>query len=92
MVCLQLLFEMQPGLLLVNGPGTCIPPVLAAFILRACRLADCKIVFIESVCRVHSVSLSGRVAMLLVDSFLLQWPQPAVAYVPNQRLVFACSE
>ena len=50
--------------------------LLAVFILRACRLIDCNIVYIESICRVVSLSLSGRIASVVADSLLLQWQLP----------------
>lgn len=75
-MCVKLVWQHRPELLLLNGPGTCIPMLLAVFILRACRLIDCNIVYIESICRVVSLSLSGRIASVVADSLLLQWQLP----------------
>jgi beta-1,4-N-acetylglucosaminyltransferase len=69
----------QPRLLLVNGPGTCIPVCAAAVLLRALGLAprDLAIVFVESVCRVDSLSVSGHAAywLGLADVVAVQWRQ-----------------
>jgi beta-1,4-N-acetylglucosaminyltransferase len=83
----------QPRLLLVNGPGTCIPVCAAAVLLRALGLAprDLTIVFVESVCRVDSLSVSGHAAywLGLADVVAVQWRQlkerfPGVHYVGLQ--------
>ena len=73
----------QPRLLLVNGPGTCLPVCAAAVLLRAVGAlpADTVVVFVESVCRVTSLSLSGRLARWgLADVVAVQWPQLAAAF------------
>lgn len=83
----------QPRLLLVNGPGTCIPVCAAAVLLRGLGLAppDLIIVFVESVCRVHTLSVSGHAAywLGLADLVAVQWQQltgkyPGTAYVGLQ--------
>lgn len=74
-----LLWTQQPGLVLCNGPGTCVPVAVAAWALRAVgRLSvDSRVVFVESFCRVRSVSLSGRLLRPLADLFVVQWPELA---------------
>ena len=37
----------------------------------------CSLVFIESFCRVYSLSLSGIMLYPLVDEFVVQWPELA---------------
>lgn len=37
------------------------------------RLTDTKIVFVESICRVNSLSLSGRIMIRLAHYFFVQW-------------------
>lgn len=74
----------QPCLLLVNGPGTCLPVCAAAVLLRAVGLlpGDAVVVFVESACRVTSLSLSGRLALRagLADVVAVQWAQLAGAH------------
>lgn len=78
---LPLLWTQRPGLVLCNGPGTCVPIAVAAWALRAVgRLpADSRLVFVESFCRVRTISLSGRMLRPLVDLFVVQWPELAAS-------------
>ncbi len=79
------LFKARPDLLLINGPGTCLPVALWAFVLRVINVMSIfgygrekgKIVFIESFCRVKSLSLTGKILQTLgiVDLFLVHWPE-----------------
>ncbi|KAL5276797.1 ALG14 family protein [Megaselia abdita] len=72
--CFPLIWKERPDLVLCNGPGTCIPVCFAALILRWIRrIPKCKIVFIESFCRVKTLSLSGKLLKPFVDMFVVQW-------------------
>ncbi|KAH8281169.1 hypothetical protein KR018_001433, partial [Drosophila ironensis] len=77
-----LVFRDRPHLILCNGPGTCVPFCFAAFLWRLLgRLpATAKIVFVESFCRVETLSLSGRLLLPLADLFVVHWPQLAQRY------------
>jgi len=89
-----LLWETKPQLILANGPGTCIPIVYAAFVMFRifpCRRRRwwfhrhhhdeyCKIVYVESVCRVRTLSLSGKLVYPIVDSFVVHWPKLMETY------------
>ena len=45
--------QVQPDLVLVNGPGTCLPIAVSAFFFRIVGWKpETKIVFVESFCRV----------------------------------------
>lgn len=87
----QLLWKIQPHLIVTNGPGTCVPIVYCAFILRCLfsflhlfrfgkdsSLSSSEItfrtIFIESLCRVKTISLSGKLVYPIVDSFVVHWP------------------
>jgi beta-1,4-N-acetylglucosaminyltransferase len=76
---IPLIFQIKPELLLVNGPGTCVPCCLIVFIFSRILflLPKCKIVFIESICRVKTLSLTGKILYYLnmTDSFIVQWPE-----------------
>lgn len=84
--CIPLIYRLQPDLVLCNGPGTCVPICLIAFMLKIFVAIDiqCKIVFIESYCRVKTISLSGKILVWIVDSFVVQWPQ-LVNFTPKAR-------
>jgi hypothetical protein len=57
-----------------NTPGTCLPICLAGYALRLLGVRRVKVVFIESFCRVQSLSLTGRLLYYLADRFVVQWP------------------
>lgn len=69
--------RLQPDLILCNGPGTCVPICLIAFVFKVIGIlnARCRIVFVESFCRVKSISLTGKILIYFVDSFVVQWPE-----------------
>ena len=69
----------DPDVLITNGPGTCVPIIVGACIVQIFSIAFKRIfcVFVESFCRVKTVSLSGKIVYPLVDKFLLQWPPTA---------------
>lgn len=69
----------RPALLLMNGPGTCVPVVLAALALRFAGICDPALVFVESACRVQRLSLTGKLLRPLVDVLAVQWPALAAA-------------
>ena len=64
-----------PDLVLCNGPGTCIPVCFSAYLLRFLGLKEIALVYIESVCRVEHLSLSGKLLYYVADRLLVQWPQ-----------------
>lgn len=65
----------RPDLILTNGPGTCVPICLVAFLAKLFFYnRNCKIVFVESYCRVKSLSLSGKILLWITDLFVVQWP------------------
>lgn len=73
--CFPLVYGQRPDLILCNGPGTCVPICLVAFVLKVFFInTACKMVFIESYCRVKTISLSGKILLRFVDSFVVQWP------------------
>lgn len=73
--CIPVVCRIQPDLLLCNGPGTCIPICVIAFLLKAAFVCNTQIVFIESFCRTRSFSLSGKILMYFADNILVQWPK-----------------
>lgn len=65
----------RPRLLLVNGPGTCLPLCVAATAWNFLGWTATRIVFVESVCRVRSLSLTGKLLFPLAHRFVVQWPE-----------------
>lgn len=85
--CIPLLMHAQPDLILSNGPATCVPVCLVAFLFKVFYInSRCKIAFIESYCRVKSLSLSGWILLYLTDIFVVQWPK--ISKVSRKVLYF----
>lgn len=72
---IPVVYNFKPNIVLCNGPGTCIPVCVVAFILRCFFIVDCRIIFIESICRVRTMSLTGKILQLFADLVVVQWPQ-----------------
>lgn len=72
---IPVIYNFKPDVIFCNGPGTCIPVVLVAFLFRCIFLINCRVVFIESLCRVRTLSLTGKILQFLADIFIIQWPQ-----------------
>lgn len=79
---LSLVGKLRPHVILCNGPGTCIPVCWAALLFRICLGRSSTTVFIESYCRVQSLSLTGKILYYLADLFVVHWPELHVKY-PN---------
>ncbi|CAL1684043.1 unnamed protein product [Lasius platythorax] len=71
--CLPILWRENPELILCNGPGTCVPLCIVAFLFKALCITQNVIVFIESFCRVKSFSLTGKILYYLADHVVVQW-------------------
>lgn len=50
------------------------PLCVAALLLGLLGLKKVLLVYVESVCRVETLSLSGRILYRLADYFFVQWP------------------
>lgn len=60
--------------------GTCVPLCFAAFFYNIIGCLDCRVVFVESFCRVAHLSLSGRLVYHIADEFVVHWPELARQY------------
>jgi len=78
--CLPLLWRYRPSVLLVNGPGTCVPLCVVVAILGLLGIHRTHIVFVESICRVETLSLSGKILQYFADAVLVQWQMLADKY------------
>eukprot|EP00798_Chlamydomonas_sp_ICE-L_P026351 gene26351-17448_t len=70
-------YTASPQLILVNGPGTCIPVCFAAAVMRTFGMLPCKIVYVESIARTRKLSLSGLILYKtgIADLLFVQWPE-----------------
>lgn len=69
-----LVHRIKPDLVLCNGPGTCVPICMSALLLGILGIKKVIIVYVESICRVETLSLSGKILRHLSDYFIVQWP------------------
>ncbi|XP_052587347.1 UDP-N-acetylglucosamine transferase subunit ALG14 homolog [Peromyscus californicus insignis] len=69
-----LVHRIKPDLVLCNGPGTCVPICVSALLLGILGIKKVIIVYVESICRVETLSLSGKILRHLSDFFIVQWP------------------
>ena len=69
------IWRIKPDIVLCNGPGTCLPICVISYLFDLFRLRDTRIVFIESICRVKTLSLTGKIlyTFRMTDFFLVQW-------------------
>ncbi|CAK77303.1 unnamed protein product (macronuclear) [Paramecium tetraurelia] len=66
---------------ITNGPGTCIPVVIVLFAQYLLFIRKrCKILFIESWCRVENLSLSGKLLYWVSDKFVVNWESLSKKY------------
>lgn len=63
-----------PELLLCNGPGTCVPLCIIAFLFKVLYITQTTIIFVESICRVKTLSLTGKILYYIADYQIIQWP------------------
>jgi beta-1,4-N-acetylglucosaminyltransferase len=61
----------RPDAILSTGAGIAVPFFIAG------KLLGVRLVYVESVTRVESISLSGRLLYPLADRFFAQWPRSA---------------
>lgn len=62
-----------PDILLINGPGTCVPLAYILFLYKVIGLGHTKIVYVESLARVTSLSVSGKLVKPIADRMIVQW-------------------
>ncbi|CAK9069481.1 unnamed protein product [Durusdinium trenchii] len=86
LACLGLVWELNPQVLLVNGPGTCFPVVAAVLLFELIAFRRVSLIFVESVCRVKSLSMSGKLIYPFADAFLVHWPELVERYAKAQYL------
>ncbi|KAI9319925.1 oligosaccharide biosynthesis protein Alg14 like-domain-containing protein [Dichotomocladium elegans] len=70
-----ILWKTMPDLILCNGPGSCVPICVAAYVPKLIGFHPIQIVYVESFARVNSLSLTGKLLYPFVDRFIVQWPE-----------------
>ncbi|KAF8020117.1 hypothetical protein BT93_G0734 [Corymbia citriodora subsp. variegata] len=74
---LYIMIQLRPEVILCNGPGTCIPLCIIAFLFKVLGIRWSSIFYVESIARVRRLSLSGLLLYKLrvANLFFVQWPQ-----------------
>eukprot|EP00933_Yihiella_yeosuensis_P054767 TRINITY_DN5331_c2_g1_i1.p1 TRINITY_DN5331_c2_g1~~TRINITY_DN5331_c2_g1_i1.p1 ORF type:complete len:245 (-),score=20.86 TRINITY_DN5331_c2_g1_i1:167-829(-) len=84
--CLSLVWKIRPQVVLVNGPGTCVPVVAAAFFFEIFCMRPVSLLFVESVCRVRSLSMTGKILYRFADLFVVHWEELVERYPKAKHL------
>ncbi|KAI3838244.1 hypothetical protein MKW92_053062 [Papaver armeniacum] len=85
---LLLMIKIRPQVILCNGPGTCFPLCVIAFLFKVLGIRWSSIFYVESIARVKRLSLSGLLLYKLhiADLIFVQWPHLQKKY-PRARYV-----
>jgi beta-1,4-N-acetylglucosaminyltransferase len=67
----KLLRHDRPDAILSTGAGLAVPFFIVGKLLKI------RLVYVESVTRIETISLSGKLVYRFADSFFVQWPQAA---------------
>ncbi|KAK4698497.1 hypothetical protein P7C70_g7778, partial [Phenoliferia sp. Uapishka_3] len=59
--------------ILLNGPGSCVPIAFAAFLPRVLGLPSSKLIYVESLARTRRLSVSAKLVRPIMDRFFVQW-------------------
>ena len=70
----KVILKEKPAVLISTGAGICVPFFLLG------KLFFIKTIYIESMARIQSLSLTGKLVYFLADIFIVQWPQLAASY------------
>lgn len=71
----------NPHLVLLNGPGTCcIITMWFKLLDLILLLTSSNIVYVESLARINSFSLTGKLLYWIVDEPVVQWPELQAKY------------
>lgn len=76
----RVLYAHRPEVVLLNGPGTAAITGYVAILFNTLGVLNACVIYVESLARVTSLSLSGRLLYPVVDRFLVQWPDLAERY------------
>ncbi|OAD66075.1 glycosyltransferase family 1 protein [Phycomyces blakesleeanus NRRL 1555(-)] len=71
---LKMILLSPPDVIICNGPGSCVPVCMVAYIPRILGIKPIRIVYVESLARVKTLSLTGKILYFFADRFIVQWP------------------
>lgn len=66
----------KPHLVLLNGPGTCcIITLWFKIIDMLLFFTSSNIIYVESLARINTLSMTGKILYLFADEFVVQWEE-----------------
>jgi len=74
----------RPDVILTTGAGVAVPFLILG------KLLGCRTVFVESITRIETLSLSARLSLSFLDVLYVHWPQLQARY-PRAELISAHS-
>jgi UDP-N-acetylglucosamine:LPS N-acetylglucosamine transferase len=81
-LAVTVLWRRRPSLILTTGAGVAVPFLILG------KLMGSRTVFVESITRIETLSLSARLALPFLDALYVHWPQLQVRY-PRAELITA---
>ena len=76
----QVVRRFRPELILSTGAGVAVPFLILG------KLLGCRAVFVESITRIETLSLSARLVLPFLDTLFVHWPQLQARY-PQAQLI-----
>ncbi|VDN83904.1 unnamed protein product [Brugia pahangi] len=72
---LFLIWRIRPDAVICNGPGVCLPICFAAALFDLLRLHNVQLFYIESLCRIKKLSVTGQILykLRIPDIFFVHW-------------------
>ncbi|KAM3717345.1 UDP-N-acetylglucosamine transferase [Dirofilaria immitis] len=72
---LFLVWRVRPDVVLCNGPGVCLPVCFVSALLDLLRLRNVQIFYVESLCRIKRLSLTGKILyeLRIPEIFFVHW-------------------
>ena len=74
-----ILWRERPAVIVTTGAEIGLPAMVLG------KLFGARTIYVESLCRVRSKSLTGKLVYPIVDDFLVQWPEMVSVYGPKAR-------
>ncbi len=81
----RLLRRQKPDVILSTGAGVAVPFLILGKVL------GCRTVFVESITRIETLSLSARLVLPFLDVLYVHWPQLQLRY-PRAELIVAAAQ
>lgn len=73
-LAIQTIRRLKPRAIVTTGAGVAVPFCLIA------KITGVRVVYIESLTRIHQPSLTGRLVAPLTHDFFVQWPELVACY------------